>query len=128
MPLPGHETTTTLVGNGFCSLLKHRDKFSELQADRSLMHTAIEELLRFESPVLRMSRVALEDVTISDVRIQKGSMVAGVIGSANRDPGVFSKPESLDLKRAKKPASCVRKRYSFLPRGSTCQAGSIHRL
>ena len=97
----GHETTTNLVGNGFWNLLKHREKFSELQADRSIMYTAIEELLRFESPVQRMSRVALEDVTISDVRIQKGSMIAGVIGSANRDPEVFLEPESLDLKRVK---------------------------
>ena len=97
----GHETTTNLIGNGFCNLLKHREKFSELQADRSIMHSAIEEMLRFESPVQRMGRVAVEDVTISGVRIQKGSMVAGVIGSANRDPEVFSEPESLDLKRLK---------------------------
>ena len=95
----GHETTTNLIGNGFFNLLKYGERFNELKVDRSIMHTAIEEMLRFESPVQRMSRVATEDVTISGVRIQKGSMVAGVIGSANRDPEFFTEPELLDFKR-----------------------------
>jgi pimeloyl-[acyl-carrier protein] synthase len=97
----GHETTTNLIGNGFYNLLKHGDKFNELRADRSFMQTAIEEMLRFESPVQRMGRLAVEELTLSGVKIEKGSMVAGVIGSANRDPEFFHEPEILDLKREK---------------------------
>ena len=97
----GHETTTNLIGNGFYNLLKHKGKFKELQADRSIMHTSVEEMLRFESPVQRMGRVAKEDVMLSGTKIPKGSMVAGVIGSANRDPDVFPEPETFNLRRVK---------------------------
>ena len=96
----GHETTTSTIGNGFRILLAHRDQFEKLQAEpQKLIAGAIEELLRFESPVQWTSRQAKEDVEVGGVRIATGESVLISLGAANRDPRQFPDPDRLDITR-----------------------------
>jgi len=97
--IAGHETTTNLIGNGLLALLRNPDQLERLRADPSLMPSAVEELLRYDSPVQATVRVTREDVEIGDHTISKGAVVVCVIGSANRDPEVFEQPDRLDLGR-----------------------------
>ena len=96
----GHETTVNLIASGVLELLEHRDQMDKLQNEPSMIRTAVEELLRYTSPVfMATERYAREDVTIRGVTIPKGEMTLGVIGSANRDETVFENPDVLDLTR-----------------------------
>jgi cytochrome P450 len=96
----GHETTTNLIGNGMLALLQHRDQFERLRAEPALIDSAIEELLRFASPVeMSTFRYAKEEVTIAGMPIAKGEAVLGVIASANRDERQFVEPGRLDIAR-----------------------------
>jgi cytochrome P450 PksS len=96
----GHETTVNLIANGVLELLEHRDQIDKLRNDPSIIRTAVEELLRFTSPVfMSTERYAREEVTIRGVTIPQGEMTLGVIGSANRDETVFENPDGLDLRR-----------------------------
>ena len=96
----GHETTRNLIGNGLYSLLRHADQLMDLRANPTLIRSAIEELLRFESPVQAFSRTALEDIEIDQTRIRQGESVSLIVGAANRDPRQFEHPDQLDLRRA----------------------------
>jgi cytochrome P450 len=98
--LAGHETTTNLIGNGTLALLRHPDQLARLRADRTLLRSAIEELLRFDSPVQATARVPVEDVAIGDATLPAHAMVICGIGAANRDPDAFPEPDRLDLARA----------------------------
>ena len=96
----GHETTVNLIGNGVLSLLEYPDQLAKLQADPTLIRTAVEELLRYASPVeMGDERYAREDVTIDGVTIPRGELVYPVISSANRDPSQFANPDALDITR-----------------------------
>ena len=95
----GHETTTNLIGNGMCALLRDRPAFERLRREPGLLPSAVDELLRYDSPVQVTSRVPLEDVEIQGVRIPKGDEVNTLIGSANRDPAQFADPDRLVLDR-----------------------------
>lgn len=95
----GNETTTNLIGNGMLALLRHREQLELLRNDLSLMGSAVEELLRFDSPVQFTSRMPLEDVVLDGRRLAKGSEVLLVIGAANRDPEQFADPDRLDVTR-----------------------------
>jgi cytochrome P450 len=95
----GHETTTNLIGNGLLALLPHPEQLQALQDDPSLVGTAIEELLRYDSPVQITARVATEDLEIGDKRVSAGDMAILVLGAANRDPAQFPNPTTLDLSR-----------------------------
>lgn len=95
----GQETTTNLIGNGLLTLLKNPQEFARLQADPSLMPSAIEELLRYESPIQHTGRLALEDMELGGKKIRKRAAVLAVIGAANRDPERFPDPDRLDLGR-----------------------------
>jgi cytochrome P450 len=96
----GHETTVNLIGNGTLALLEHRDQMEKLQNDPSLIKTAVEELLRYASPVEMASpRYACEDLTIQSVTIPSGTLVHAVIASANRDERRFPNPSTLDIRR-----------------------------
>ena len=95
----GHETTTNLLGTGTYNLLKNPDQFAILREDPDRIPDAIEELLRYDSPVQRMGRFAGEDVEIAGRVVPKGTFVVGVIASANRDETVFEDPDRLDLGR-----------------------------
>jgi len=101
--LAGHETTTNLIGNGTLALLRRADELERLRADRSLLRSAIEELLRFDSPVQATARVPLEDVALDGATLPAGALVFTGIGAANRDPEVFAEPDRLDLGRAENP-------------------------
>jgi cytochrome P450 len=95
----GHETTTNLIGNGLFALLQHPQQLRKLRDDPSLMPTAIEELLRFDSPAQWTGRTANEDVDLNGTRIKRGEMIIVGLGSANRDPKYFTDPDRLDITR-----------------------------
>jgi cytochrome P450 len=95
----GHETTTNLIGNGMLALLRHPDQLAALRREPELIETAVEELLRFDSPVQTTSRVPTHEIAVRGVRIPAGREVGLYLGSANHDPEVFSDPAVLDITR-----------------------------
>jgi cytochrome P450 PksS len=96
----GHETTVNLIGNGMLALVEHPEQLKCLRDDPELIRPAVEELLRYASPVeTATERYAREDVTVSGVTIPQGSMVFAVIASANRDERQFANADTLDLTR-----------------------------
>ncbi|CAA9212029.1 MAG: Putative cytochrome P450 hydroxylase [uncultured Acidimicrobiales bacterium] len=99
----GFETTTHLIGNGLLALLRHPDELVRLRADRSLVRPAVEELLRFDSPVQLAARVATDDLSIGGHEIPEGSVILALLGAANRDPARFHDPERFDVGRDEGP-------------------------
>lgn len=98
--IAGQETTVNLIGNGMLALLQNPRQMERLRGDPSLIKSAVEELLRYTSPVLMTTeRYALDNATMHDVTIPRGEMILGVIGSANRDETVFDNPNELNLAR-----------------------------
>jgi cytochrome P450 len=96
----GHETTVNLIGNGALALLEHPEQMDRLRNDPALIKPAVEELLRYTSPVeMATERYAREDVTMAGVTIPRGEMVFAVIASANRDERQFADPDALDVAR-----------------------------
>ncbi len=95
----GHETTTNLIGNGTLALLRHPDQWERLLADPSLVPGAVEELLRYDSPVQHTGRLLTADMEIGGKRLHAGDMVQLLVGSANRDPEQFADPDRLDVGR-----------------------------
>jgi cytochrome P450 len=95
----GQETTTNLIGNGMLSLLRNRDQLEKLRGDASLIPTAVEELLRYESPSQQTARLATEDLELGGRTIRKRQAVIAVMGAANRDPARFPDPDRLDITR-----------------------------
>ncbi len=95
----GHETTTGLIGNGMLALLRHPTQLERLRRDPSLVPSAVEELLRYDSPVQMAGRVANERVVIRDVAIEPGDVVVVLLGAANRDEARFPLPDRLDVGR-----------------------------
>jgi pimeloyl-[acyl-carrier protein] synthase len=95
----GQETTTNLIGNGILTLLRNPDVTAELRGDLGLIPTAIEELLRYESPSQHTARLAPQDVEIGGKQISKRQAVIAVMGAANRDPERFPDPDRLDIRR-----------------------------
>jgi cytochrome P450 len=96
----GHETTTNLIGNGLLALLRHPEQLAALQRDPSGIENAIEELLRYDSPVQFAARVALESTAIEGAAVEPGVVVMLALGSANRDPRRYDRPDQLDVRRA----------------------------
>ena len=99
----GHEATVNVTGNGLLALLRHPDQLARLRADPALLPTAIEELMRFDSPLQLFERTATEDVELGGVVVERGQKVAALLGSANHDPAVFDSPGDLDVGRADNP-------------------------
>jgi cytochrome P450 len=95
----GQETTTNLIGNGLLTLLRQPDKLAQLRDDPSIVESAVEELLRYESPSQHTGRLAPDDVVLGGQRIRKRDAVMAVMAAANRDPIRFPDPDLLDLKR-----------------------------
>jgi len=95
----GQETTTNLIGNGILSLLRNPDQLQRLRDDLTLIPSAIEELLRYESPSQHTARIAPRDTEIGGKQIRKGQAVIAVMGAGNRDPERFPDPDRLDLGR-----------------------------
>ncbi len=96
----GNETTTNLIGNGMLSLFQNPEQGQMLQADDQLIGSAVEEFLRYDSPVQKTSRIAKEDINIRGKTIASGELISVCYGSANRDPDQFENAEQLDIKRA----------------------------
>src|SRR6266566_9327030 len=95
----GQETTTNLIGNGVLALLRHPDQLARLRSDLTLIPSAVEELLRYESPSQHTARIAPQDTELGGKQIRKGQAVIAVMGAGNRDPERFPDPDSLDIAR-----------------------------
>ncbi len=118
----GHETTTNLVGNGLHALLCHRPQWNRLLAEPQLLGSAVEELLRFESPLQLNNRVLTAPLVLRGTELPAGSFVTLCIGAANRDPAVFANPEHLDISR--KP----NKHLAFGQGAHACSGMNVARL
>jgi len=95
----GHETTRNLIGNGMYTLLRHPQETAELRDNPEMIRSAVEELLRYESPVQFTARVLKEDIEICGQQIPKKWTIFCMLGAANRDPEQFEEPDKLNLKR-----------------------------
>jgi cytochrome P450 len=95
----GQETTTNLIGNGLLMLLNNPDQMARLMADLTLIPSAVEELLRYESPVQHTARIAPEDTMLGGKQIRKGQSVIAIMAAGNRDPERFPDPDVLDVGR-----------------------------
>jgi cytochrome P450 len=96
----GHETATNMLSNGVVTLLRHPDQLERLRRDRSLIPSAVEEILRFESPVQMTSRRALQDGEFTGRTLKAGDALQLFLGAANRDPTRFPDPDRFDIARA----------------------------
>jgi len=99
----GHETTRNLIGNGLYTLLRHPEQAAELRHHPEFIRSAVEELLRYESPVQYTGRMVLEDFEFCGVQAHRGQEIIFMLGAANRDARQFKDPDRLDLKRANNP-------------------------
>lgn len=101
--IAGHETTVNLISNSIFLLLKHPQQLKALKEKPSLIVSAVEEFLRYESPTQMTARVASEDVHMNNITIKKGDQIYILLGAANRDPVQFSFPNTLDITRNPNP-------------------------
>ena len=99
----GFETTTNLIGNGLLALLRHPDQLALLRADHRLLRPAVEEILRWDSPVQVDGRVALGDADLVGEPVEEGTFVVTLLGAANRDPARFGAPDCFDVARDEGP-------------------------
>jgi pimeloyl-[acyl-carrier protein] synthase len=95
----GHETTTSLIGNGLYTILSHPQQWRKLRENPSLLTSAIEEMLRFESPVARQPRVIQDDVELGGKKLLKGQVAFQMLNAANRDPAYFTDPDTFNIER-----------------------------
>lgn len=95
----GHETTRNLIGNGTYTLLQHPEETAELREKPEIIRTAVEEILRYESPVQFTARVLKEEIEVCGQRIPAKWSILCMLGAANRDPKQFKEPNQLNLKR-----------------------------
>ncbi|MFD5792314.1 cytochrome P450 [Streptomyces diastatochromogenes] len=99
----GHEATVNATVNGWWSLFRNPDQLAALRADHSLVPSAIEELMRYDTPLQLFERWVLDEIEIDGTTIPRGAEIAMLFGSANHDPEVFQAPEKLDLTRKDNP-------------------------
>ncbi len=97
--IAGHVTTVNLIGNGMLALLTHPDQLRRLRTDLSLLDSAIEEMLRYDSPVQAITRGVRVDVELGGTVLERGELVMGLVGAANRDPEHFPDPDVFDIGR-----------------------------
>ncbi|HSP03396.1 MAG TPA: cytochrome P450 [Acidimicrobiales bacterium] len=99
----GFETTTNLIGNGMGALLRHPDQMAQLWADPALLPSAVEEILRWDSPVQFDARTALQPADLFGEHVEEGGRIITLLGAANRDPGHFTDPDRFDVTRDEGP-------------------------
>ncbi|MFJ9020903.1 cytochrome P450 [Streptomyces sp. NPDC102259] len=99
----GHEATVNATVNGWWALFRNPEQLAALRADHSLVPTAVEELMRYDTPLQLFERWVLDDIEIDGTTVPRGAEIAMLFGSANHDPAVFADPERLDLSRADNP-------------------------
>ncbi|MGW2562048.1 cytochrome P450 [Streptomyces sp. NPDC001514] len=99
----GHEATVNTTANGWWTLFRHPEQLAALRADHSLLSTAVEELMRYDTPLQLFERWVLDDIEIGGTLVPRGSELALLFGSANRDPARFERPDELDLSRPDNP-------------------------
>ena len=121
--LAGFETTVNLIGNGTVALLANRDQWDKLAADETLVPNAVEELLRYDSPVQFTGRNAPEDLEIGGRLVPKGKQLMIMLAAANNDPSVFDDPRRLDITRAN-----AREHVAFSSGAHYCLGASLARL
>ena len=97
--LTGEETTVNLIGNGMLALLSHPEQMQLIKTQPMLIQSAVEEILRYDSPIQITTRVATEDVVLDGVTVRCGEKVLVVLGAANRDPAQFPDPDRFDITR-----------------------------
>lgn len=97
--IAGHETTSNMIGNTMNALFRHPQQMDALQQDPERLPRAIAECMRYDGAVQLLVRSAFEDLSVADVTLARGSVVFMLIGAANRDPAVFTQPDTLDLTR-----------------------------
>ncbi|MBV9204100.1 MAG: cytochrome P450 [Actinobacteria bacterium] len=122
--IAGHETTVSLIGGGTLALLRHPGQLARLRSDPGLVAGAVEELLRYDSPVQASRRITLEPVRLAGVTIPPGSFVMASLGSANRDEGFFG-PDAAELRIDRENA---RQHVSFGAGPHHCLGASLARL
>lgn len=98
----GYASTTYVLATGTLNLLNNPDQLARLRADPSLVHAAVEEMLRYDAPAQLVDRYAAEDMVLGGVSIAKGDAITAVLGSANRDPEAFADPDRFDIDRDNK--------------------------
>ncbi len=118
----GHETTANLTANGIGVLLDYPDQFKRLVEDSSLIETAVNEFLRFDSPVQLGNRKLTDDVEIGGKVLKKDTYLHLALGGANRDPDVFDDPESVDIGRKKNP------HFAFASGRHICLGNTLSRI
>lgn len=101
--MAGHEATVNVLGNGTLALLTHRHQWRRLVSDPTLLPTAVEELIRFDSPLQIFERTATVDVEIAGWLVPAGEKIAALLGAAARDPALFPDPDCLDVGRTPNP-------------------------
>lgn len=101
--MAGHEATVNVVGNGLNALLRRRDQWERVVADATLVPSAAEEMLRFDSSLQLFERTATRDVVVAGTTVPEGTKVAALLGAANRDPAVFADADTFDVARNPNP-------------------------
>ena len=101
--MAGHEATVNVVGNGIYALAQHPDEWRRMVADPDLAVRCAEEMTRYDSSLQLFERTAIRDVELAGTRVRAGEKVAALLGAANRDPAVFTRPDSFDAGRAVNP-------------------------
>lgn len=96
----GYETTVNLIGNGLVALFEHPAQLADWSEHLEIGSTAIDELLRYDSPLQMVQRVAIEDITVGATMVPAGDQIIVMLGAANRDPAVFHDPDELNIRRS----------------------------
>lgn len=118
----GHETTVNMIGNGTLALLRHPDQLRRLQQDPTLIRSAVDELLRYDSPVQKVTRIVVGQFEVGGQILSDGEFVSPVLAAGNRDPDYFPDPDRLDVGRANK------RHLSFGNGPHFCLGASLARL
>jgi hypothetical protein len=119
----GFETTVNLIGSGTVQLIAHPEELERLRAQPELWPNAVEEVLRYESPVQRTARVAMASTRLAGTAMKSGQLVVALIGGANRDPAVFENPHRFDVARAN-----AREHLAFSAGVHYCLGAALARL